>query len=100
VFRGSEAFMQRHCASSGPPERLREVPRAQRRPLARPLGDFAHRYSDRRETMARAFETGVDSMQAIADYFGVHYSTLSRAMRRQEAGNGSAARLAPRQANA
>jgi DNA-binding transcriptional regulator YhcF (GntR family) len=31
--------------------------------------------------MARAFQTGVYSMQEIADYFGVHYSTVSRAVR-------------------
>jgi len=95
VFLGSEAFAERHCGSSRPPERLREVPRAQRRPLAKPLGDFARRYPDRREAMARAFQTGVYSMQEIADYFGVHYSTVSRAVRRLEAGTGPAARLLP-----
>ena len=87
VFLGSEAFAERHRVASRPPERLREVPRAQRRPLAKPLADFARRYPERREAMARAFRTGVDSMQEIADYFGVHYSTVSRAVRRLEAGD-------------
>jgi DNA-binding LacI/PurR family transcriptional regulator len=32
--------------------------------------------------MARAFQTGVYTMQEIADFFGVHYSTVSRAVRR------------------
>lgn len=99
VFLGSEAFVERHCAASRPPERLREVPRAQRRAAARPLADFDRRYPDRREAMARAFQTGVYSMQEIADYFGVHYSTVSRAVRRLETGNGSSAPLAPGQAN-
>lgn len=99
VFLGSEAFAERHCASTRPPERLREVPRAQRRPLAKPLADFARRYPDRHEAMARAFQTSVYSMQEIADYFGVHYSTVSRAVRRLEAGNGSAACSTPGQAN-
>lgn len=35
--------------------------------------------------MARAFATGVYSMQEIADHFGVHYATVSRAVRRLEA---------------
>jgi site-specific recombinase XerC len=61
-----------------------EVPRAQRRPLAKPLADVARRYPVRREAMARAFQTGVYTMQEIADYFGVHYSTVSRAVRRLE----------------
>jgi len=35
--------------------------------------------------MARAFLTCVYTMQEIADYFGVHYSTVSRAVRWFEA---------------
>jgi predicted DNA-binding protein YlxM (UPF0122 family) len=31
--------------------------------------------------MARAFLTGIYSMQEIADHFGVHYSKVSRAVR-------------------
>ena len=34
-----------------------------------------------REGMARAFQTGVYTMKAIADYFGAHDSTVSRAVR-------------------
>ncbi len=85
VFLGSGAFVERHCAASKPSEPLREVPRAQRRALAKPLADFARRYPDRREAMARAFRTGVYSMQEIADFFRVHYSTVSRAVRWLEA---------------
>jgi len=76
--------VQRHCAPSRPREPLREVPRDQRRSLAKPLADFADRYAVRREAMARAFQTGVYTMQEIADYLGVHYSTVSRAVRRLE----------------
>jgi putative transposase len=38
--------------------------------------------ADRGEAMARAFATGVYTMQEIAAFFGVHYSTVSRAVRR------------------
>lgn len=60
-----------------------------RRPLAKPLEYYSHRYTDRGKAMVRAYQTGVYSMQEIADYFGVHYSTVSRAARRLEAGTGS-----------
>ena len=100
VFLGSEAFVERHCVPSRPLERLREVPRAQRRPLAKPLADFAQRYPVRHEAMAKAFQTGVYTMQEIADYFGVHYSTVSRAVRRRETGSGSALSLTTRLRNA
>jgi len=65
-------------------DKLREVPRAQRGPLARPLGRYARTYPDRREAMARAFLTGADTVQDIAEQFGVHYSTVSHAGRSLE----------------
>jgi putative transposase len=100
AFLGSEAFVERYCVPSKGLERLREVPRAQRRPLARPLAEFARRYPDRHEAMARAFQTGVYTMQEIADYFGVHYSTVSRAVRRFENANGAVAGLPAKPRNA
>jgi putative transposase len=89
VFLDSEVFVQRHCAPSAQLKRLREVPRAQRRPLAKPLADFARHYPVQREAMAQAFQAGVYSMQEIADFFGVHYSIVSRTVRRLETGRGS-----------
>lgn len=100
VFLGSEAFVARNCVLSKPKELLREVPRAQRRPLAKPLADFARRYPVRRDAMARAYRTGVYSMQEIANYFGVHYSTVSRAVRCLETRTEREARLPARPKNA
>ncbi|MCG6897893.1 MAG: transposase [Thiocapsa sp.] len=81
VFLGSDAFVERLTGAAKPLGQLREIPRAQRRPLAGALGDFQATYPTRREAMARAFLTGVYTMQAIADHFGVHYATVSRAVR-------------------
>jgi len=72
VFLGSGAFVERFAQAARPLEKLREVPRVQRRPLARPLGDYECSSASRREAMARAFLTGVYTMQEIADHFGVH----------------------------
>ncbi|WP_295583705.1 transposase [uncultured Lamprocystis sp.] len=87
MFLGRESFVEQFVGAGKPVERLREVPRVQRRPLLAPsLAWFELDYPERREAMARAFLTGVYSMQEIADHFGVHYSTVSRAVRRLEAG--------------
>ena len=99
VFLGSDRFVQRAAGASRPPEHLREVPRAQRRPLAEPLAFFERTYPDRREAMARAFLAGVYTMREIAEHFGVHYSTVSRAVRgaaRDAAPTPSAARSSGR----
>jgi hypothetical protein len=45
---------------------------------------YATRFIDRDEAMARVYRSGACSMQTIADHFGVHYRTVSRAVRRLE----------------
>jgi predicted DNA-binding protein YlxM (UPF0122 family) len=65
---------------------LREIPKRQRRTLAKPLADYAARYADRDRATAEAYRSGAYSMQAIAEYFGVRRMTISRAVKRHEAG--------------
>ncbi len=99
VFLGTDGFVERHRALAADPQRLREIPRVQRRALAQPLSLFADQYAPRREAMARAFLSGAYTMQEVAEHFGVHYSTVSRAVRRFEradagsAGPGSSDRI-------
>lgn len=62
---------------------LTEIPRAQRRALSQPLSEFAANYPPK-EAMARAYLSGQHTMQAIAQYFHVHYATVSRAVRSYE----------------
>jgi hypothetical protein len=73
-------FIERFAQQGRAVDRLREVPRVQRRHLARPLSYYAGIFPDRREAMARAFLSGVYTMREIAEHFGVHYSTVSRAV--------------------
>ena len=82
IFLGGEDFveaMQRQL----PQGDLREVPRLQRRGPARPLADYA-RAHERNQAMAAAYRSGDYTMKQIADHFGVHYATVSRAVRRSE----------------
>ena len=41
--------------------------------------------TNRNEAMATAYQSGAYTMAEIADYFGVHYMTVSRAVRSCEA---------------
>ena len=82
MFLGSEAFAASQVARIEEPLQLEEVSRAQRRPMAKPLSDFEKEYpKDRHRAMALAFLTGAYSMKEIGEHFGVHYSTVSRAVR-------------------
>ena len=84
VLLGDDSFVARMQAERRSERLSAEVPKVQRRPLAGSLADYASRYSDRHEAMARAYRSGAYSMREIAEYFGVHYMTVSRAVRRFE----------------
>ena len=58
-----------------------EIPRAQRRALAKSLTFYREEFSDEKLGMATAYATGDYTLQVIADSFGVHYSTVSRAIK-------------------
>ncbi|HET7831442.1 MAG TPA: transposase [Gallionella sp.] len=83
IYLGSEAFVEKMQAQIDKKPALDEIPRAQRRALTQPLVQFEERYP-RNEAMARAYLSGQHSMAAIAQHFGVHYSTVSRAVRSLE----------------
>ncbi|WP_420348888.1 transposase [Pelagibius sp.] len=88
VFLGSEVFVEamREEARSAAAARgsLAEIPRAQWQAPPPPLQDFAEQAQSRDEAMALAYQSGHYSQASIAAYFDVHYSSVSRAIRRHE----------------
>lgn len=79
IFLGSESFVKKMQQQIDKGATLDEVPRAQRRAITQPLAAFEQSYN-RNEAMARAYLSGQHTMAAIARHFGVHYSTVSRAV--------------------
>ena len=73
IYLGGAAFVAGFETGDG----NAEVPRRQRRPAPRPLADFK---GDRNAAMAQAYATGDYTLTEIARHFGVHYSTVSRAV--------------------
>ncbi len=83
---GDDAFVERHWQTKNP-EALREMSKAHRRSVALSLDEYRMRHPDRDEAMASAYLSGAYTMAQIGQHFGVHYMTVSRAVRRFE-GNG------------
>ena len=80
VFLGSDEFvdaMQQRLAEDRKHSH-REIPRIQRRALAQSLTYYQEQFDDPKQGMIAAYATGDYTLQAIADAFGVHYSTVSR----------------------
>jgi len=82
VFLGSDAFVQamQDELEAAAKHTQREIPRLQRRALAKSLDYYRDTFEDTKTGMAAAYATGDYTLQAIADAFGVHYSTVSRAV--------------------
>ena len=63
---------------------LREVSRLERRSLAKPLVWYKTEANSPKEGIAQAYATGNFTMKEIAECFAVHYSTVSRAIKKSE----------------
>lgn len=81
---GDDAFLARHRQTQDN-DVLREVSLAHRRSVTLSLGEFQARYPDRDDAMAQAYLSGAYTMAEIGRHFGVHYMTVSRAVRKYEA---------------
>jgi REP element-mobilizing transposase RayT len=83
VFLGSEHFVSELQARLEAGKDLSEIPVRQRRAPPKPLEVYAARY-DRNAAIAEAYASGGYSMKEIGDHFGLHYSYISRIIRRIE----------------
>ena len=84
VFLGSEKFIadvRKHIPDD---KDLSEIPSSQKRPLAKPLEYFSDHIADRDEAIVSAFKRGGYTMKQIGEHFGLHYSRISRIVRRKE----------------
>lgn len=84
VYLGSEAFVAKMQALVDKKPVLTEIPRAQRRALARALSEYAGAHP-RDKAIALAYLSGQHTMAAIAKHFDVHYTTVSRLVNAYEA---------------
>ena len=80
---GDDAFIERHRQTKEI-ETLREVSKAHRRSLALSLEEYKLQHANKDEAMAKAYLSGAYTMAEIGRFFGVHYMTVSRAVRKLE----------------
>ncbi|MEE9545201.1 MAG: transposase [Rhodospirillales bacterium] len=86
VFLGGEDFVRGFHDGPAGNGTLRKILLAERPPAARSLAEYQAGARHPGEAMARAYASGAYSLAAIAGHFGVHYSTVSRAVKRVEDG--------------
>ena len=83
IFLGGESFVKEQKKRIAELQLdLNEVPHKQARSVCKDLQFYELNHSDRPQAMAAAYQSGGYTMAEIADHFGVHYSTVSRACAR------------------
>ncbi len=78
IYLGTDAFVERLQRAIEQDADLSEIPSAHRRPVPKDLAYYAKKYPDRDQAIAQAYASGGYSQKAIGDYFGLHYSRVSR----------------------
>ena len=77
IYLGSDGFIERIQAKI-PQGDLSEIPKVQRRPIARTLDEYTQIANSRNEAIGYAYRSGGYTLRQIGDYFSLHYSTVSR----------------------
>jgi putative transposase len=83
IYLGSEVFITNMQALVDKQSASAEIPRVQRQIAMHALVDFAKKHP-RDEAIALAYLSGQHTMTAIAKHFEVHYTTVSRLVKRYE----------------
>ena len=86
IFLGDDAFVSRMQAMDKGLSNTLGVPKAQARPLAPTLEALASKSSSRNEAITEAYATGSYSYQEIADYYGLHFTTVGIIVRKARTG--------------
>ncbi len=84
IYLGGERFVAEMQSQLSMGEALDEVPKEQWQLRPPSLEELAREHVDRDTIMAVAYLSGAHTMKAIATYFRVHYSTVSRAVKKAE----------------
>ena len=81
IFLGDEAFVEKMQSKMQVDGDILSVPQAQRRPVPPSLENIAKSYGERNAAIVAAYGSGAYSYREIADYFGIHLSTVGRIVR-------------------
>lgn len=87
LYLGDEQFVERTRNQIRINGDMAEIPRTQREPRPREIAYFRQTYSERDEGIVRAYATGAYTMNQIARCYNIHYSTVSRVLKRHPGKN-------------
>lgn len=84
IFLGTEEFVNKQKQHIDKIARTTEIPHLQRRKLPRSLDYYDKKYTDKKKSIYSAYQSGGYTLKEIGDYYGNHYSTISRIVKEME----------------
>ena len=81
VFLGDDQFVTRMQQKVKGLSDDVNIPKSQRRPPAPPLTAFAKKHSSRNQAIIAAYASGEYSYQQLAEFFGLHFTTVGKIVR-------------------
>ena len=84
IYLGADEFVDEMQSKLSPDVKLSEIPSAQKRRVPKPLEYFQRKYPERDVAIIKAYQSGGYTMKEVGDYFGLHYSWVSRVIRNGE----------------
>jgi len=78
VFLASDGYINKKQKMINNKESLNEIPKLQRRKIAKSLAYYEKKYKDPKAAISKAYLTGGYTLNEIGEHFGSHYSTISR----------------------
>jgi len=84
VFLASDKYINKKQKMIHKKESLNDVPKLQRRKVAKSLAFYEKKYKDKKNAITKAYLTGGYTLKEIGEHLGYHYSTISRIVKDYE----------------
>jgi putative transposase len=81
VYLGDDAFVDRVQKMLAQKHDDVQIPRGQKRPVAKSLSDYENSSRTRNEAIVNAYASGAYSYQQLGVYFGLHFTRIGKIVR-------------------
>jgi hypothetical protein len=78
IYIGSDNYIKHIQTKIAENTDISEIPSSQRRPVPQSIDYYEKKCKDRDQAMLAAYQSGGYSMKELANYFGLHYTSVSR----------------------
>jgi putative transposase len=85
IYLGDEAFVQKVQRHIGDHEKDLQIPKIQKRSIAKPLAEYERTTPERDEAIVQAYASGAYSYQELGDHFGLHFTRIGKIIRKRRA---------------